>query len=133
MKKSDGSKIQSLEREIIEAMKETGLVEHPHFYHRGLYKADEPITLAYSTPEMYTRKNERHDPFSEVLPLQEILVYGVLEIKPEYDELSRTHRWHIKLDPVVSFDAIKSKCDLLKKINEAVVRYNQKHPQKKKR
>jgi hypothetical protein len=126
MKKSSGSRIQDLERQVIEAMKETELVENPHIYHRNLDDPKEPLTLAYKTAEIYGRKDPRYNPFMQVFPLHEIVRQefpGVIEIRPEYHEESSSHRIHIKIDDPNLKDATQFKYNILKIINDCLVRY----------
>ncbi len=120
-----GTKIQGLERTVIENLKETGLVEHPRFYHRDLKDPDEPVTLAYKVAEIYTQELDSFDPLIYLLPLEEEIrnVAGVMTIQSQYDEQTGVHTLRIMLDKSSILDALQFKYELLLKINQRVEKY----------
>ncbi len=126
MKTSWGSKIQSLEKLIIDNLKGTELVEHPHIYHGDLRKKDEPLSLAYKVAEVYREAGEFFDPLIQVFPLLEILQSdypGVFEIKTGYDKNTRVRTLQFRLVYCPLQDVMQFKYEVLLKINQRILEY----------
>lgn len=121
-----GPKIQNLEKVIIANLKETELVEHPHFYHRNLRDMREPLSLCYKVAEVYRTQGDYYDPLIEIFPLMDILrkqYPGVLEIKTNYDEATQVRTLKMKLEFCPIDDIEQFKYDILLRINDALVQY----------
>lgn len=120
-----GSRIQNLEKAIMANLKETELVEHPHFYHRNLRDLKEPITLCYKVVDVYRQESDSYDPLFEILQLNQALetAPGVLELKRRYDEQTGVHTIQVRLDESTVQDALNFKYDLLLAVNHLVGEY----------
>lgn len=126
MKISLGSKIQDLERLVIENLKATELVEHPHIYHGDLRKKDEPISLAYKVAEAYRSAGEYFDPLIGIFPLGGILTKeypGVIEIKTTCDEATQIRTIKLRLEYSPRLEVMEFKHDVLLRINQAIITY----------
>lgn len=126
MKTPLGTQIQDLEKLVIQNLKETDLVEHPHFYHRNLKDPKEPLTLCYKVAEIYTREIDSYDPLIELIPLEQALqtgLQGIPVIDTKYDEGTGVHTLNIGLDHTSDIDAMDFKYQVLLRINSSVSRY----------
>ena len=126
MKTPLGTKIQGLEKILIENMKLTELVEHPHIYHGELKNPKEPLIISYKIAETYKKAGKIYDPFMKVFPLNEILEKnypGVLQIKTKYDEQTKIHTLQLSLEHSLIEDALEFKYQVLLKINEEISKH----------
>jgi len=120
-----GKKIQDLERIIIINLKETELVEHPHFYHGDIRDSREPLTLSYKVGDSY-KQDSSYDPLSRTLPIEKQIgkTSGVAYIQPDYDPQTGVHTIKISLNPgTTTNDALDIKYRLLLIIDDMIKEY----------
>jgi len=126
MKTPIGTSIQGLERLLIENLKETELIEHPHIYHGDLRKKDEPISLSYKVAEVYRTQGEYYDPLFEIFPLIDILrkqYAGTIEIGTSCDEATRVRTIRLRLEYCPHPDVMQFKFEVLLDINRVISDY----------
>ncbi len=126
MKTPIGTRIQNLERLIVESLKETGLVDHPHIYHGDLKKIDGPISITYKVREVPKRHREDYDPFFDMLPIPDMLAEsypGVLEIESSRDEEKQIRILKFRLCHSQNKEALEFKYDVFLKIYERILLY----------
>lgn len=120
-----GSKVQDLEKTIIANLKETELVEHPHFYHRNLRNPKEPLILSYKAVDVYRRELDSYDPLLDILQISKEIgdKPGISEIKTEYNAQTGVHTLQVRLDQSSVSDALDFKYNLLLTMDNLIREY----------
>ena len=126
MKIPIGSKIQELEKIIIEELKETELVDHPRFYMGNLKSSKEPIKLLYKVSDTYRSSDKDFDPLFEIFPIKEVLTKdypGVLELNSYYEPNSEVRTMQFSLTNSNIDDITEFKYNFLLKFKDKIEDY----------